>query len=116
MPADELRVTLAEELHGHASADLGTRLQDIVEEASRVFARPVAIDAPMPAIADSHAAEQARVAADAALAQCRRRLAPKHALHLVRPDHALLVVSLADSRLRAEGARPLAAGLHDELE
>jgi GAF domain-containing protein len=274
MPADELRVTLAEELHGHASADLSTRLQDIVEEASRVFARPVAIDdrnsrllaytehppeeldpvrltsilekrapsdaidwlhrfdirraeapviipanqalglqtrvcapirchghllgylwlidrdhsmsnadleraaslaaeagvvlyremllrdlgrsreqellrdilsddegvrahaavrlaeedlftatgavvaivAPMPAIADSHAAEQARVAADAALAQCRRRLAPKHALHLVRPDHALLVVSLADSRLRAQGARPLAASLHGELE
>jgi PucR C-terminal helix-turn-helix domain/GGDEF-like domain len=75
-----------------------------------------AIVAPLPILPDGRSAAQVRIAADAAVARARRHLAPKHGLHLVRPDHALLVVALADPGLRVNGTRPFAAGLRAELD
>jgi hypothetical protein len=59
--------------------------------------------------------EAVRLELDVAMMCARRKLAPKHGLHLVRPGYALLLVSLADPGLRVDGIGPFAAGLHDEL-
>lgn len=56
-----------------------------------------------------------KIAVEAALMRIRRRLAPKRSLHLVKPDHAVLLVSLADPGLRAAGLGAIAARLRDEL-
>lgn len=57
-----------------------------------------------------------RVAVDAALNRVRRRLMPKQALHLVRPDHAALLVSLAEPSVREHGIAALAARVLAEVQ
>lgn len=59
--------------------------------------------------------EATRVALDAAFMRVRRQLAPKHGIHLLRADHAVMLVSLADPRVRADGRLAFAERLHAEL-
>ncbi|MEA2401951.1 MAG: hypothetical protein QOK00_2354 [Thermoleophilaceae bacterium] len=60
--------------------------------------------------------EAKQLALDTALARIRRQLAPKHGLHLLRPGHALLLVSLAEPKLRSQGIRSFAELLQSELQ
>jgi sugar diacid utilization regulator len=59
--------------------------------------------------------EDTRVAAEAILMRIRRQVAPKHSLHLVRPGHALLLVSLADPGIRRQGVKAFAQRIHGDI-
>lgn len=69
----------------------------------------------LPPAFEGRSAEALRAAIDAALMRVRRHVTPKHALHLIRPDHVLLLVALGDPSVRAHGPRQLAERLRDEL-
>jgi len=56
-----------------------------------------------------------RVAFETAASRVHRRLTPKHALHLLRPDHVLLVVSCNEPSVRRHGVAALAARVRDEI-
>jgi sugar diacid utilization regulator len=58
------------------------------------------------------APRDADVAVDDVLARVRRQLALRHSLSLIRADLALLVVSLADPRMRADGLLAVARRVH----
>lgn len=74
-----------------------------------------ALAIPLDRIQPDRAPDEVRLAADVALMRVRRHLAPKHGLHLRRPDHALLVASLEDPSIRADGLRAFARRVGDEL-
>jgi sugar diacid utilization regulator len=59
--------------------------------------------------------EPLRTALDVALNRVRRQLAPRSALHLLRPDHVLLVVSLSEPSVRRHGVAALAGQVRDEV-
>jgi sugar diacid utilization regulator len=61
------------------------------------------------------APESSRVAFEAALMRVRRHLAPGQCLHLVRPPHALLLVSVGDPGVRAKGVVAFARDVHGEI-
>ncbi len=103
-------VSSDEPLRRHAVAQLAEL--DLFTAGGRVVVFVVPI---LPAD-DDRSPESVRLAIDAALARARRYLAPKHGLHLVRPDHAILVVSLGDTTLRTHGVAAFALRLRDELE
>jgi len=71
--------------------------------------------APLPAHLDSTARQRLRVAADAALDRLRRRMTPRHAAHLLRPDHVLLVAALGEPAVRTHGISWLAARMREDL-
>jgi len=77
--------------------------------------RVVAFVAPLPVAGGGQSLEAVRLAFNEALARTRRQLTPKHGLHLVRPDHALLVVALGDPALRTDGVAAFARRLRDEI-
>lgn len=56
-----------------------------------------------------------RLAVEAALMRIRRHLAPRHGLHLLRPDHALVLASLDEPGIRTEGVEALARRIRDDL-
>jgi sugar diacid utilization regulator len=64
---------------------------------------------------DDRSPEDARIAVEALLMRVRRHLAPKHGLHLVRPGHALVLMSLADPGIRASGVPVLAERIRQEI-
>ncbi len=70
---------------------------------------------PLEGVDESSAPEKARVAVEALLMRVRRRLAPKHGLHLLRPSHALILASLNDPGIRSKGLAAFAAGIRDEI-
>jgi len=55
------------------------------------------------------------MAADVAVTRARRTVTPKHGLYLLRPDHALLIVSMTDPELRRHGPAAFGERLHREL-
>jgi sugar diacid utilization regulator len=59
--------------------------------------------------------EAVRLTYDSVIMRVRRTLAPRHALHLMRPDHVLVLVSLADPRLRTHGIQAFADDLRQRL-
>lgn len=71
--------------------------------------------ATLPQPNDGRSSEGARMAVDVSMTRMRRTLGPKHGLHLLRPDHALLIVSLADPLLRCHGTVAFGERLHQEL-
>ena len=71
---------------------------------------------PLATAADDRSPDSLRMAVESVLLRVRRRLAPKHGLHLVRPDHALILVSLTDPSIRvAGGVTAFAERIHAEL-
>jgi sugar diacid utilization regulator len=60
-------------------------------------------------------ADATRTALDLATGRVRRQLAPKHALHLLRPGHLLLVVSFNEPSVRRHGIEALARQLRDAV-
>lgn len=78
--------------------------------------RVVAYVVPLPGTQDGRSVEGVRLAFDAAFARVRRYLSPKNGLHLVRPDHGLLVVSLSDPALRSSSVAAFGRRLRDEIE
>lgn len=77
--------------------------------------RVVVVVIPLEDPGDDGSPENARVALEAVLMRIRRHLAPKHGLHLVRPTHAVILASLADPGIRAQGLAAFAQRIHDEL-
>lgn len=59
--------------------------------------------------------DELRAPLDAAANRVRRHLAQKRALHLLRPDHVLLVVSCNEPSVRRRGVVALAEQFRDEL-
>lgn len=59
--------------------------------------------------------EATRTALDMALNRVRRHLAPRCALHLLRPGHVLLVVSCDEPGVRRHGIAALAGQVRDEV-
>jgi DNA-binding PucR family transcriptional regulator len=57
-----------------------------------------------------------RVAVDEALSRVRWRLMSKQTLHLVRPDHVVLLVSHAEPWVRKHGATALASRVRSEVQ
>ena len=57
-----------------------------------------------------------RVSIGLALDQVRRTLTPRHSVHLVRPDHGVLVVDCQDPMLRSAGLPELGRRLHDAVQ
>lgn len=76
----------------------------------------VVLVATLPGASRHHSSESIRLTVDAVVNQLRRRLTQKHSLHLVRPDHVLLVVATRDPAVGTSGSRRLARRLHQELE
>jgi sugar diacid utilization regulator len=70
---------------------------------------------PLADAGDDRSQENARVAVETVVMRIRRHVAPKHGLHLLRPSHALILVSLADPGIRAKGLRAFAAQVHEEF-
>lgn len=70
---------------------------------------------PLQRVREALAPEEVKVSVEALLMRIRRQLTSRHALHLVRPDHALVVVSRSDPRLRAEGVAAFARSIHAEV-
>jgi len=60
-------------------------------------------------------AEEEQVTVDAALEHLRRQLLPGSLLHLVRPDRAILLVSLGDPGVREHGSAWLAARAREQI-
>lgn len=58
----------------------------------------------------------AKLAVDAALMRVRRHLAPKHALHLARPTHAVILASVNEPRLKAGGLPAFAEDVSAEVK
>lgn len=56
-----------------------------------------------------------RAAVDAALGKVRWRMMPRQALHLVRPEHVVLLVSLSEPWVKDHGIAALALRLQDEV-
>lgn len=77
--------------------------------------RVVALVVPLEEAGDDRPSEEPRIAVEAVLMRIRRHLAPKHSLHLLRPDHALILASLMDPGLRAHGVAEFARRVHHEL-
>jgi len=103
-----LRDLLADdaELRSHAAHQL-------VEGDLFVAKAPVAVLVVRPAtLTGEDVDEPSRMAMGAALDQIRHSLSPRHRLHLVRPDHGLLLVATTDAALPADGVTGLGEQLH----
>jgi hypothetical protein len=57
-----------------------------------------------------------RISIGLALEQVRRTLTPRHSLHLVRPDHGVLMVDCQDPVLRSSGLFELGCRLHEVVQ
>jgi hypothetical protein len=77
--------------------------------------RAVVIVSPIATSSGAPSPENVRLSLDTAFARIRRRMAPKHGMHLVRADHGVLIASLADPALRVHGVAAFAAGVHAEI-
>ncbi|WP_020499082.1 PucR family transcriptional regulator [Sciscionella marina] len=93
------------------------------DAAGRLVEEDIAVDGPVSAVvaAPTHKpgqppGEQARLALQIAMDHGRRRLPPKHALTLNRPDHSLLLVTWSGSvAAAAKSTQELAMSVHERL-
>lgn len=69
--------------------------------------------APLP---DGGLTDPLRAALDAALGRVRWRLMPKQTLHLVRPDHVVVLVSQTEPWVKQHGVPALAKRIQDEVQ
>lgn len=93
---------------------------DVREHAARQLIELEVIDRDGPAVVlvastPSAGAEATRTALDLAISRVRRQLAPKHALHLARPGHLLMVVSFNEPGVRRHGIEALARQVRDAV-
>ena len=77
--------------------------------------RVVVLVAPLEQGDDDDRLEDARLAIEAVMMRIRRHLAPKHGLHLLRPNHALILASLSDPGIRSGGIPPFAARVREDI-
>jgi sugar diacid utilization regulator len=75
----------------------------------------VAVVAPLPRPREGESHDSLRMGTDVAVTRVRRMLTPKHGLYLLRPDHALLIVSMTDPELRRRGRAEFGERLRSEL-
>jgi hypothetical protein len=119
--SDELNRDCERELLRDLLSDaMGVRSQaadELIERNLFVPATETVVLAVQPVFADGTGPDEGLLLSmDLALDQLRRRLSPRHTLHLMRPDHGVFVAAVKDPVLQSGNLMGLGESLYEILE